>query len=93
MTTTIRLLDLDGTLYFPHGGQPDNESLHYTVDRDTPSLLLLTYDAGDCDTVPWPLPPTLHSRLARALFDERECNDFFPSGAVIELPDGTPFPF
>jgi hypothetical protein len=27
------------------------------------------------------------------LYDERECNDFFPSDAVIELPDGTVFDF
>lgn len=87
----LRLLNRDGTLYFPHGGCGERE--------DSPSLLLRRYDAGDVDTIPWPMysdfatKADLEHRLASALYDERECNPFFEFNAVIELPDGTVFEF
>ena len=92
---THRLLDKDGTLYFPHGGHTDTA---YEVESE-PALLLARYDAGDCDTIPWPLKSEFSTdeevkkRLARALYDERETNRFFGLHAKIELPDGTPFDF
>lgn len=86
--TTIRLVADEGMLFFPHGGNVPGEER---------CLLLCVYAAGDCDTCPWPLAceftsqRKLETRLARALYDLRECNSFFPSSASIELPDGTPF--
>ena len=88
---TIRLIADEGMLFFPHGGSYG--------DKAEPSLLIRRYDAGDCDTCPWPMASPfaslekLRSRLALALYDERECNDHFPSCASIELPDGSPFDF
>ena len=94
MTTTVRLTAINGRLYFPHGGgaAPTND---FKGLKGSPRLLIRSYAAGDFDTCPWPFTkPEEHAgRLQIALFDERECNPFFPSGAVIELPDGTPFPF
>lgn len=90
--TTIRLIALADMLYFPKGGNFGDEP-------DAPSLLVFLYPAGDADTVPWPMvsefasQEQLRNRLARALFDERETNPYFPDDAVIELPDGTVFDF
>jgi hypothetical protein len=90
-----RLVNVDGTLYFPKGGV-DNDLKRQA---DEPSLLLCVYDAGDCDTIPWPLESAhastevLCHRLAAALYDERETNDHFGVDDTIELPDGTPFDF
>lgn len=91
--TTVRLTVQHGKLYFPKGG----------IDTDTcdnsesvPSMLILMYAAGDCDTCEWPMDDSDHEavdRLQRALFDERESNPFFPTDAEIELPDGTLFNF
>lgn len=95
----IRLVVKYDRLAFPHGDNDfDVEPPKYD-DVDTPSLLTRLYDAGDYDTIPWSLPPAQAEReralknLAHALFDERECNKFFPADAVIELPDGSAFEF
>ena len=95
---SIRLVDRDGKLYFPSGGSlPYPASL--APSPDAPSILVRVYGAGDCDTIPWPLvsdyrsTASLRYRLAIALYDERETNEFFPADAQIELPDGTPFDF
>lgn len=87
--TTIRLVDTDGTLYFPHGGLDaySNDS------KEIAQILIVRYEAGDCDSISWPLEKTMRRKLASALYDERECNQFFPSDAEIELPDGAPFDF
>ena len=92
---TIRLMAIDGMLFFPMGGADlSAESMESMFDReDRPSLLLRGHAAGDVDTIPWPWAHDYTERLAHALFDERECNKFFPMDAVIELPDGTPFDF
>jgi hypothetical protein len=88
-TTTIRLIDEAGALYFPTG--------HH--DHGGPTILLRSYPAGDWDHCPWPMTACrvseleLRERLARALYDERETNDTFPTDAVIELPDGATFDF
>jgi hypothetical protein len=93
MAQTIRLVEIDGALYFPTGGNI------LPTDPDSASLLLRCYPAGDVDTCPWPMTATttpeteLRERLAIALFDERETNDTFPDDATIELPDGTTFDF
>jgi len=92
----IRLIVLDGDLCFPHGGiSPGGYE-----DRALESTLIYHYPAGDCDTCPWPMVDSdyatrekLIERLKGALFDERECNSFFPLDAIIELPDGTEFDF
>lgn len=98
MNTTIQLVAQNGNLYFPFGGYDD--SLRRQAAQ--PNLLLKMYDAGDCDCIPWPLVPAeysnasvsdLEQRLASALYDERESNEFFPVDAVIELPDGGVFNF
>lgn len=83
-----QLLAIEGTLYFP------------TSEDGGPCLLLRRYDAGDCDTIPWPLrseyasDAELRKRLASALYDERETNSTFGAacGDVL-LPDGTLFSF
>ncbi len=99
MSKTFRLVVEFGALYFPHGGNDfDAEPPKYD-DFDTPNLLVRLYEAGDRDTIPWPLSRSAAKRakqlknLAHALFDERECNAFFPVDAVIELPDGSVFDF
>lgn len=97
MSNVIRLIVKNNVLYFPRGGTNyDVEPVKFDC-PDTPSILIRRYDTGDYDTIRFPLPkrnrPELLKRLARALYDERECNSFFPSDAVIELPDGTVFDF
>lgn len=87
----IQLLDIDGSLYFPA-----------TESNDEPEILLCVYAAGDCDTIQWPMVQGKYSdasvadieqRLAKALFDERECNPDFPYDAKILLPNGKAFDF
>ena len=87
----IQLLNIDGWLYFPA-----------TESNDEPEILLCVYSAGDCDTIQWPMVPGEYSddsvadieqRLAKALFDERECNPDFPYDAKILLPNGEVFDF
>ncbi len=96
--TTIRLIVEHNRLSFPFGGT-DFDKPGCPASPELPTLLIRRYPAGDFDTVAWPLPRGKAKResalrnLAYALFDERECNDFFPSDAVIELPDGTVFDF
>lgn len=99
MSKVFRLVVKYDRLAFPHGGSNiDVEPAKYD-DFDTPALLVRLYDAGDRDTIPWPLSSSADRRakqlknLAHALFDERECNKYFPSDAVIELPDGSVFDF
>jgi len=100
----IRLVaDEHGHLYFPQGGHRwpaagSDAKVEYDC-PDEPHLLVYRYPAGDVDLIPWPLQcefsthEQLVERLKGALFDERECNSFFPSDAIIELPDGTEFDF
>lgn len=99
MSKVIQLIAKDGRLYFPYGGFAEDA---FKPVAERPALLLQVYGAGDCDTVPWPLVPGpyngttvegLEQRLACALYDERETNEFFPVDATITLPDGTPFNF
>ena len=96
--TKVRLIVKNNALYFPHGGT-DFDKSGCPASADKPSILFRQYEAGDRDTISWPLPRAKAKRetelrnLAYALFDERECNDLFPYDAVIELPDGTVFNF
>jgi hypothetical protein len=94
--TTIRLIVEHNRLSFPFGGT-DFDAPGCPTSRDVSSILARRYDDGDFDTIPYPFPKRkaaeLRKRLALALYDERECNDFFPRDAVIELPDGTVFDF
>lgn len=98
MTKVIQLIPKDGALYFPYGGF-DYDASGFDPVPSKPSMLLCRYDTGDCDKVPWPLvsdfvsTDELKARLARALYDERECNEFFPTDAAIALPDGNIFNF
>lgn len=95
MTKTIRLVTGEiESLYFPSGGI---NGADFKPAENKPSLLIRVYPAGDCDTIPFPFPAgreaEMRKRLAYALYDERETNPFFPTDAVIELPDGTVFNF
>lgn len=87
MATNIRLVVEFNALCFPAPADQDS------------SLLIRRYPAGDCDSIPWPMVSDfatleeLRTRLAIALYDERESNDNFPEDAIIELPDGTVFDF
>ena len=97
MTKTFRLVTNSfNALCFPHGGIADDDGT-VTPAEDVPSMLIRVYPAGDCDVIKFPFAAgreaELRKLLARALFDERETNDFFPSDAVIELPDGSRFDF
>lgn len=91
----IRLvLSADNALQFPFGGVNDD----FDRDANVPSTLMYYYPAGDVDSFAFPLSDNTYMtdverKLARALFDQRECNDFFPRDAIIELPDGTVFDF
>ncbi len=97
---TFTLILKNGTLYFPHGG---SDAMNGDWDVfEYPSLLLRRYPAGDCDTCRYPFVPAEYSddtehdlrvRLAFALYDERECNAYFPDDAVILLPNGERFDF
>ena len=93
---TIKLISIDGKLYFPFGGM-NFDTLEN--DKSIPSLLMRRYPAGDIDTIPWPMVSKykprdqLIERLQDALFDERETNSFFPVDALIQLPDGELFDF
>jgi len=94
----VRLVAIDGVLYFPKGGRAETEP--WDECEDKPSLLVRTYDAGDCDTCPWPMVSQfstreqLVERLQIALYDETQTNAFFHEDIDgIELPDGTPFDF
>lgn len=94
MTKTFRLVVKHDALAFPHGGNNFDVKPTKYDDIDTPSLLVRLYDAGDCATIPFPLRDERDAKnLAHALFDERECNPFFPADAIIELPDGSVFDF
>lgn len=76
-----------------------HDLLHYPCPEADDNLLVYSYDSGEIDTIPWPLDGCVYSEdklrdmLASALFDEREVNSSFPQDVVIELPDGTVFPF
>ena len=90
MTKTFRLMVEHDVLYFPNGGADFNVSFDRV--ESMPSMLIRSYPAGDCDAIPFPmLDESDAENLAHALFSERECNPFFPSDAIIELPDGTVF--
>lgn len=55
--------------------------------------LMHQYPGGDFDRFPWPLPtdkPWRH-RLAVALFDAAECEDWMGSWRAVSLPDGETF--
>ena len=92
--TTHRLIAKDGSLYFPHGGYLPEDNWTEPARREQPKMLLHVYPEGDCDRAPWPFTSDDDRRLAAAaLYDERECNEFFETPSTIELPDGTPFDF
>lgn len=61
-------------------------------------LLLVMYDAGDCDTIPWPpekatywTPEEWRWKLRSALFDAREMGDVPLMCKTVTLPNGDPF--
>lgn len=90
----IRLVVKHSALCLPSGGYDDN----FEPSAEVPSILMYIYPAGDVDSFAFPLSynkymTDVERKLARALFDARECNSFFPYDAVIELPDGTVFDF
>ena len=63
------------------------------------TLLLRVYDAGDCDTCPWPMvsdystAAQLRERLAITLYDAREMGDIPSDADIVLLPDDTEFHF
>ena len=95
---TFQLIEQDGRLYFPHGGSNwDAIPVQHNC-ADVPSLLMKSYDGGDVDACPWPAEYAndtawdLRSRLASALYDERETNACWPNEPVmILLPNGEIF--
>lgn len=82
MSKTIKLLAIDGRLWFPTGDW---------INPEHPSLLIMRYPAGDNDTISWPLEKNEKRNLASALYDERECNIDYNYETAILLPDGTVF--
>lgn len=54
--------------------------------------LLRFYEAGDCDTIRWPLKSEEWvDHLERALYDEYQMSEELKEGDEIALPDGTIF--
>lgn len=60
---------------------------HYSSDP----LCMVIYDAGDCDSIPWPMTELEHmTNLARSLYDSRECG-VIPNCQSVILPNGEIF--
>jgi hypothetical protein len=63
------------------------------------AILLRVYDAGDCDSCPWPMvsdystEAQLRERLAIALYDAREMGDIPSDAHIVLLPNDEPFHF
>ena len=83
--TTIQLQAKDGCLYYP-------ETMKDWRGKSAP-IIVCVYDAGDCDTISWPMKKGEDKNLQRALFDDRESMDDFPLDAEVLLPNGVRFDF
>lgn len=86
----MTLKAIDGTLYV---AQADIHAEDIRTWMDGDAILVCVYDAGDCDTISWPLPATQRDRLRRALYDGRESGLLPPLIDEVTLPDGTEFRF
>ena len=65
----------------------DKDGTLYLTNDD---ILIVRYNAGDCDTIPFPLRTKEHRRnLASALFDEYECGTI--NERIVMLPNGEEF--
>ncbi len=81
----IQLLDIGGSLHTPLSACVDEVNRQmFTEDP----MIIVSYDAGDCDSINWPNPNL--ENLARALYGDRECG-IIPDHPVVLLPDGTEF--
>lgn len=81
----IQLLVKDHRLHTPQSAIVDKLQAKFASDDP---ILMVRYDAGDCDTIKWPRPN--RQNLARALYDAREMG-IIPDGSLVLLPDGTEF--
>jgi hypothetical protein len=84
----MTLKSINGTLYVP---QADIYAEDVRTWMDGDAILVCVYDAGDCDTISWPLPEAQHARLRRALYDGRETGLLHPLIEAVTLPDGMLF--
>ena len=81
----ITLLAINGRLHTRQSDIVDAlMKKHFTSDP----ILVVRYDAGDCDTIRWPNPDEEH--LRSALFDDREMG-IIPDVRSVLLPDGKEF--
>lgn len=77
-----KLIAEDGNLYIPHEAIADPLQRAYHTEN---VMLLVVYDAGDCDRITWPNPD--HKNLFRALYDAHEMG-LLPLHGKVLLPDG-----
>lgn len=74
----IKLENKDGTLYYPPSVVPEFGELGLIV--------LRIHDAGNCDTIKWPMRKKDRENLPAALFDDRE-SGLIPDNAYVVTPD------
>lgn len=88
MENQIQLIERDGRLYSKREDIVDMDLIIF-ISGD--NLLMVHYEAGDCDTIKWPDPDVEH--LREALFDCREtgCIPIDTKSAL--LPDSTEIEF
>lgn len=88
----VQLVAEDGTLHVPFEAIVDQlqREWHSEDGKGQSALLLRLYDAGDCDTIRWPLRDRDRENLKAALFDAREMG-LIPDVASVLLPDGVEF--
>ena len=89
----IKLIVIEGRLHIPNSAITDKlvADFYRTASCKDP-IVLCRYDAGDCDTVPWPMKDPEYSMetLSKALYDSREVG-LIPYDDAVLLPDGTEF--
>jgi len=85
----MKLIAEGGLLYYDRTQLHDEQQRQWFPDSNP--ILLVIYDAGDCDTIHWPDPNKDH--LRRALYDGRECGYTGPRDTEVTLPDDTTFYF
>jgi hypothetical protein len=80
----VKLVNKNGTLYYPESVVPEF--------GEPGPILLRIYDAGDCDTIRWPLRNKDRENLKVALFDDRE-RGLVKDGDRVLLPTGVEVEF
>ena len=86
----VQLIAANGQLLIPNSAISDALQREWADGDDV--LLLRRYDAGDCDTIPWPNPDKGDlENLRAALYDAREMGQIPGDTTSVLLPDGSEF--